>query len=99
MKQQCIIACFCGFLGIAMQLHAFAPIVDDSENFAVMDEQQTDFKASGAQNQWNDHDDVRDDIALAHDDALDKMPKSIRLTTQLHELQRELQELRGQLEI
>ncbi|OGV45250.1 MAG: tol-pal system protein YbgF [Legionellales bacterium RIFCSPHIGHO2_12_FULL_42_9] len=97
MKQLRIISLFCCLLAVVSQSHAFAPIIDDSENFAVMDDDlQADFNTPA--------DRAVENIALAHDDALTNNhknlgQKNLKLLGQIQELQREVQELRGQLEV
>lgn len=88
---------FC--LSCLLPLHAYAqaPVVDDSENFAILDEQQTANEPSVAKAQL-DYADAEENIALAHDDDLDNRGNT-QLLSQLKGMQQEIQELRGQLEI
>ncbi|MFZ4076355.1 MAG: tol-pal system protein YbgF [Legionellaceae bacterium] len=76
-----------------------APVVDDSENFTLLDEQQAAHAqpASRYANRQNN----QEEVALAHDDqpATGSMHDDLSLANKLQGLQQELQELRGQLEL
>lgn len=72
---------------------AQAPVVDDSENYAIFDEQQTARRPSVA----NDYSD-NEDIALARDNESDYQGQA-ELLNKLKGMQQDIQELRGQLEV
>lgn len=88
-----------------------APVFDDSDNFAIVDEQQVqeapvaDSKYDVARNDNYPRDDYQDDesLALAKDDQLNNSSNSLtnnaNLIDKIQNLQQELQELRGQLEV
>lgn len=80
-------------------LHAVAeaPVVDDSENFAILDEQQAAIEQPVAKAQL-DYDDNDDEIALAQDNDTGRRTNT-DLLDRLKGMQQEIQELRGQLEI
>ena len=73
-----------------------APVVDDSENFALLDEQQAAYTQPAPQSQNNN-----DEVALAHDDqrTTGTSDNAASLIDKLQGVQQELQELRGQLEV
>ena len=75
-----------------------APVVDDSENFALLDEQQA-AQSQPAPQYFNSH--PAEEVALAHDDQEHHgaTSNSAELTEKLQGVQQELQELRGQLEL
>lgn len=76
-----------------------APVVDDSENFSLLDEQQ----AAHAQPapRYASPQNNQEEVALAHDDqpATGSTHDDLSLANKLQGLQQELQELRGQLEL
>lgn len=88
---------FC--LSCLLPLHAYsqAPVVDDSENFAILDEQQAANERPVAKAQL-DYADTEENIALARDNDMDN-PGNPQLLSQLKGMQQEIQELRGQLEV
>lgn len=81
-----------------LSLPAFseAPVVDDSENFAILDEQQVAMQQPVAKAQL-DENYPEEEIALAHDSDLDGSDNA--LLNKLKGMQQEIQELRGQLEV
>lgn len=89
-----------GFL-IAWPAFAEAPVVDESENFALFDEQlaATERPAPLPHQEYNTRGDGR--IALAYDDtSLDETPQDdAALVNKLQALQQDLNSLRGQLEV
>ena len=82
-----------------LPLHAIAqaPVVDDSENFAILDEQQAANESPVAKAQI-DYSDTEEEIALAQDNDTDNRDNA-ELLSKLKGLQQEVQELRGQLEV
>lgn len=86
---------FCCFLSTCA--YTEAPVVDDSENFAILDEQQAAMEQPVAKAQLND-DNSEEEIALARDNDLNNND-SPELLSRLKSLQQEIQELRGQLEV
>jgi tol-pal system protein YbgF len=82
-----------------LPLHALAhaPVVDDSENFAILDEQQATNELPVAKAQI-DYTDTEEEIAIAQDNDSDNHD-SVGLLNKLRGLQQEVQELRGQLEV
>lgn len=88
-------ACFASLLPISA--FSEAPVVDDSENFAMIDEQQAAI-AQSADNAYE-----RDEEpAFAHDSAPREYgndKSNTALLDKIQGLQQELQELRGQLEV
>lgn len=81
----------CMLSGIAA---AEAPVVDDSERFAARE----------ASDPWNDttHTDTRpalEESPLAHEDTPSRQAHTLNRINRFNTLQRELQELRGQLEV
>jgi len=87
---------------IAWPAFAEAPVVDESENFALFDEQlaaaeRPDFEPVQAQNTGED-----ERIALAFDDTRrDEIPQDDEATllNKLQSMQQDLNNLRGQLEV
>lgn len=88
--------------GVCLSLSAYtaAPVVDESENFALLDEQTvsepsaSEAQPSEASTVYNDD----DEIALARDDTPSSTQKSTDLLNKIKGMQQEIQELRGQLE-
>lgn len=74
--------------------HAEAPVVDDSENFAILDEQQAAMEQSVAKAQL----DMDEEIPLAKDDNQGGGDNA-ELLDKIQGMQQEIQELRGQLEV
>jgi tol-pal system protein YbgF len=85
---------------------AFAPVVDDSENYALLDDQQAAYQRPAANRESVNND---EEIALANDStplANDNVRANSRLSSdnanlldKVQGLQQEVQELRGQLEV
>ncbi len=73
---------------------AEAPVVDDSENFALLDEQQATNEPALAQENYDDN-----ETALAKDNVDSNVRSNAGLLDKLQGLQQEIQELRGQLEV
>ena len=71
---------------------SYAPVVDDSENFALLEDQVSDRAVVGSS--LNDH----SQQALAHEDQTPVTSKNLDLLNRVNGLQQELQELRGQLD-
>lgn len=90
-----LVLCFTCLL--PLQASAEAPVVDDSENFAILDEQQAASEQPVAKAQL-DNIDNDEEIALARDNT-NSNNDNASLLDKLKGMQQELQELRGQLEI
>ncbi len=101
------VACFCASL---LSVNAFceADVVDDSENFALLEEQQADYEPPVAHdntpsynNNSNNsyHAFAQDDKPLAKDDRHTNTNSAPELLEKVMGLQQEVQELRGQLEL
>lgn len=88
---------FCLSCLLPLYAHAQAPVVDDSENFAILDEQQAANELPVAKAQL-DYGDTEENIALAQDNDMDTRGNT-ELLSQLKGMQQEIQELRGQLEV
>lgn len=86
---------FCCFL--STYAYTEAPVVDESENFAILDEQQAAMEQPVAKAQLND-DNPEEELALARDNDVTNND-SPELLSRLKSLQQEIQELRGQLEV
>lgn len=82
---------------IPVGLFAAAPVVDDSENFAMLDEQQADINQPVAQDQSDDNS-AEEDIALAQNDT-NESRSAPDLLNKVQGMRQEIQELRGQLEV
>lgn len=94
--------CFAGL--ITGLLYAAAPVVDDSENFAIVEQQQTNERPlAHDRSPRNIHAadlDYDDEVPLAHDSSPARSNSSnVSLLNKLQSLQQEVQELRGQLEL
>ncbi|KTD12966.1 tol-pal system protein YbgF [Legionella jamestowniensis] len=96
-KSHRLLLCLCFSWIFAFQVFAEAPVVDDSENFAILDDQQAAIEQPVAKAQLDDIDN-EEEIALAQDNS-DSNNANAGLLDKLHGLQQELQELRGQLEV
>lgn len=83
-----------------LPLYAFAeaPVVDDSENFAILDEQQAAMEQPVAKAQLDYDGETEEEIALARDNDLDNHGNA-DLLDRIKGMQQEIQELRGQIEI
>jgi tol-pal system protein YbgF len=88
----CII-CF-----LPLQLFAEAPVVDDSDNFAILDEQQAVFERPVAKAQL-ENSETDDEIALARDNYQSSGNDNNDLLNKIQGMQQDIQELRGQLEV
>lgn len=87
--------CFAGLLPLS--LWAEAPVVDDSENFALLDEPQTEQRPVVNNNRYYEEDSEQ---ALAHDSAdSGTTSNNSELLNKIQGLQQDIQELRGQLEV
>ncbi|QBR83587.1 tol-pal system protein YbgF [Legionella israelensis] len=91
------------FVLLPMSVWAEVPVIDESDNFAVMEE-QSDMDAPLAKAQLDEVED-NEENALAMDDALPStstLPTAsdnAKLLEKIQQLQQEIQELRGQLEV
>lgn len=84
-----------GIIALHPAAYSAAPVVDESENFALLDEQANSRLAKPVARQDNYPADAN--IALAHDD--EPQNNEMSLLNKLKGMQQELQELRGQLEV
>lgn len=83
---------------LPLQVFAEAPVVDDSENFAILDEQQAAVVQPVAKAQLNEDGD--EEIALARDTHnSEPLTNTAELMNKIQGLQQDIQELRGQLEV
>jgi tol-pal system protein YbgF len=96
-----MIAFFCCL--VSVQNYALAPVVDDSENFAILDEQQADYDQPVVHQEYNDSSfDERttpEERPLAHDEPHSRNQNQADLLNQIQGMQQDIQELRGQLEM
>ncbi|MDI9818704.1 MULTISPECIES: tol-pal system protein YbgF [unclassified Legionella] len=92
-----LLLCLCFTCLLPLQVLAEAPVVDDSENFAILEEQQAVIEQPVAKAQLDDISN-EEEIALAQDNR-DSNAANAGLLDKLQGLQQELQELRGQLEV
>lgn len=76
---------------------AEAPVVDDSENYALLEEQQVANERPVAHDDYEIGNDREEQPALAHDD--NQQNNNAGLLDKVQGLQQEVQELRGQLEV
>lgn len=89
---------FCCLL--PLQLHAEAPVVDDSENFAILDEQQQAALQQPVAKAQFDNAMSEDEIPLAKDDFADNnVADNADLLDKIQGMKQEIQELRGQLDV
>ncbi|KTD22904.1 outer membrane protein [Legionella lansingensis] len=95
-KSHRLLLCLCLTCLFPFQVLAEAPVVDDSENFAILDEQAA-IEQPVAKAQLEDIDN-EEEIALAQDNH-DSNNANAGLLDKLQGLQQEIQELRGQLEV
>lgn len=90
---------------LPLQGIAQAPVVDDSENFAILDEQQAANERPVARETPFEDSDNGEEIALAQDrDSVRKYDdpsdnSNVELLNKIKGLQQEVQELRGQLDV
>ncbi|KTC76024.1 outer membrane protein [Legionella birminghamensis] len=96
MKHRILALCFAGLL--PLQVAAEAPVVDDSENFAILDEQQADMEQQPVAKAQLDDSYPEEEIALAQDNELTHS-ENAELLDRLQGMKQEIQELRGQLEV
>jgi len=82
---------------------AEAPVVDDSENFAILDDQSSKYdepvRAQGSNAARFDDGVANDERPLAHDDSSSRNQKPVEVIDKVQSMQQEIQELRGQLEV
>ncbi|MBA2652426.1 MAG: tol-pal system protein YbgF [Tatlockia sp.] len=83
---------------LPLQVFAEAPVVDDSENFAILDEQQAAVVQPVAKAQL-DQDGDEEVVALARDTHNGSTGNTADLVNKIQGLQQDIQELRGQLEV
>ncbi len=88
----CFICC------LPMQVFAETPVVDDSENFAMLDEEQAARERPVAKAQLEQADNTEEEIALARDNHDSYSSDGSELLNKVQGLQQDIQELRGQLE-
>lgn len=94
-----LVTCFACLLPFSV--FAEAPVVDDSENFALLDEQQAALEQPVAKAQSVDYG-SDEETAFANDNletSTDSNSKNAMLLDKVQGLQQEIQELRGQLEV
>lgn len=105
MNRLLLVACFCACL---LPFNAFceAEVVDDSENFALLEEQQAPYESPVAHDDNEDREsyrnsDTSDEPALAKDDNTPhtNSNNNATLLDKVQGLQQEVQELRGQLDV
>ncbi|MCE3043654.1 tol-pal system protein YbgF [Legionella sp. 16cNR16C] len=96
MKHRFLALCFAGLL--PLQAAAEAPVVDDSENFAILDEQQADMEQQPVAKAQLDDSYPEEEIALVQDNELTHS-ENAELLDKLQGMRQEIQELRGQLEV
>jgi len=81
---------------LPFSVFAEAPVVDESENFALLDEQNPAAEQPAAHAY---DDDASDQPALAQDNTVESPHKNADLLAKIQGLQQDIQELRGQLEV
>lgn len=94
-----LVTCFACLLPFSV--FSEAPVVDDSENFALLDEQQAALEQPVAKAQSGDYS-SDEETAFANDNAetsSSSNSKNAMLLDKVQGLQQEVQELRGQLEV
>ena len=91
-------ACFTVFL-LPFSAFAEAPVVDDSENYALLEEQQVANEQPVAHDDYEVGSDRDEQPALARDDNQLNNGNNVGLLDKVQGLQQEVQELRGQLEV
>ncbi|KTD17482.1 tol-pal system protein YbgF [Legionella jordanis] len=96
-KPHRLLLCLCFACFLPIQVFAEAPVVDDSENFAILDEQQAAAEQPVAKAQLDDINN-EEEIALAQDNR-DSTTPNAALLDKIQGMQQEIQELRGQLEV
>ncbi len=100
--QQFLACCFFCFLPLLS--FAEAPVVDDSENFAMLDESQTtqashERPVAHSNSKYAKYSDTEEEMALAQDNDSNSQSSNADWLSKLKSMQQEIQELRGQLEI
>jgi tol-pal system protein YbgF len=98
-KRFFLIICFMCLL--PLRVFAEAPVVDDSENYALLDEQASAYDKPTFKGHQNDYG-SDEETALANDSVEMNSPSntdSAGLLNKIQGLQQDLQELRGQLEV
>lgn len=91
--------------GVSSRALALAPVVDDSENFAILDDQQADIdrpvvnNSSQTSASYKQNNFIDDEKPLAHDDGGIPAQQPVALLDKIQGLQQDIQELRGQLEV
>lgn len=83
---------------LPLHSHAEAPVVDDSENFAILDEQQAASQQSVEQAQFDDDNLTDEEVPLAKDNVPSGDNNAV-MVDKLQGMKQEIQELRGQLEV
>lgn len=83
---------------LPLQVLAQAPVVDDSENFAILDEQQAAVEQPVAKARLDNNYNDDEEVALAQDNR-DSAKDNAGLLNKIQGLQQEIQELRGQMEV
>ncbi|KTC87445.1 MULTISPECIES: tol-pal system protein YbgF [Legionella] len=100
MKFHRLLLSLCMTCLVSWQVFAEAPVVDDSENFAILDDQQAAIEQPVAKAQLDEYGDNSDEVALARDNhESSNNSDSAELLNKLQGLQQDIQELRGQLEV
>lgn len=99
--QQFLACCFFCFLPLLS--FAEAPVVDDSENFAMLDETQearalNERPVAKPEGKYSKYSDTEEEMALAQDND-NSQSSNVDWLAKLKGMQQELQELRGQLEV
>lgn len=90
-------ACWIGLMPFG--LYAEAPVVDDSENYALLDGQEAPYHQPSARSAY-DESYNEDERPLAHESVEASSTQSnAQLLNKLNGLQQEIQELRGQLDV
>lgn len=94
-----LLLCLCLACLIPLQVSAEAPVVDESENFAIFDDQQAATERPVAKAQLAEDSYSDDEVALAHDRQDFANSDTAELINKIQGLQQDIQELRGQLEV
>lgn len=88
---------FFAFAAFPILGNAVAPVVDDGENIALLEERaEKPVSPFSKDRHALKYGELNEEVAIAHDDSSNN-PENF--ASKVHELERELQELRGQLEI
>lgn len=83
---------------LSFDVFSEAPVVDDSENFMILEEEQAVVEQPALRDQADIYNNA-EEIALANDSSLTSQNDNAILLDKIQGLQQELQELRGQLEV